>query len=93
MRSRKCQLCIIRVKKHKSAASVWGVRATTTEIDCPTATGDPTTNKAFGYSASHAAAERVRERLQQIEAVSPGIRYRKNQAVALEYMITGSRKQ
>ena len=44
------------------------------EIDCPTATGDPTTNKAFGYSASHAAAERVRERLQQIEAVS-SIRY------------------
>ena len=60
------------------------------EIDCPTATGDPTTNKAFGYSASHAAAERVRERLQQIEAVSPRHKVRKNQAVALEYMITGS---
>lgn len=83
--------CIIRVKKHKSAASVWGVaRHHNREIDCPTATGDPTTNKAFGYSASHAAAERVRERLQQIEAVSPRHKVRKNQAVALEYMITGS---
>ena len=79
------------MKKHKSAASVWGVaRHHNREIDCPTATGDPTTNKAFGYSASHAAAERVRERLQQIEAVSPRHKVRKNQAVALEYMITGS---
>ena len=80
--------CILRVRKHKSAFSVWGVtRHHNREIDCPTTTGAPSKNKAFGHTSSHDAMAFVKERVSQIDAVN---KVRSNQAVALEYMITAS---
>lgn len=82
---------ILRVQKHKSAHSVWGVaRHHAREIDCPSATGKKSMNKAWGHSASHAAEEFVKERLKAIEAKGGMYRVRSNQAVALEYMIAAS---
>jgi hypothetical protein len=83
--------CILRVCKHKTALSVWGVaRHHNREIDCVTATGDATKNKAFGHTSSHAASTRIKERLSEIESISRMHKVRKNQCVALEYMITAS---
>jgi len=82
---------ILRVQKHKSAHSVWGVaRHHAREIDCPSATGKKSMNKAWGHSASHAAEEFVKQRLNEIEAKGGMFKIRSNQAVALEYMIAAS---
>jgi len=82
---------ILRIQKHKSTHSVWGVaRHHAREIDCMSATGKKSANRAWGHSASHAAEEFVKERLKAIEAKGGMFKIRSNQAVALEYMIAAS---
>lgn len=82
---------ILRIQKHKSTHSVWGVaRHHAREIDCISATGKKSANRAWGHSASHAAEEFVKQRLDEIESKGGMYRVRANQAVALEYMIAAS---
>jgi len=82
---------ILRIQKHKTPHSVWGVaRHHAREIDCISATGKKSANKAWGHSASHAAESFLKERLQAIEAQGGMFKIRSNQAVALEYMIAAS---
>lgn len=82
---------ILRVRKHKRTHSVWGVaRHHAREIPCETVKGSPTLNRSWGHASATAAQQFTRDRVAEINARGGRHKVRKNQVVALEYMITAS---